>query len=322
VHVHQEVADDQAIDRQQYKFLDIAALPAQEAGAFVDILGVVERSSAVSDIVSRQKQRKLKKRSLCVVDRTACVEVVLWNELAEQFADEHLGPGVVVALKAARVSDFGGRCGFLLSTLGRRVPRSLTATNVEPWPQHERAAPLLQWWQAQAEEDLPLPITSTAYGLVAEVCAPAPRRSFDEVEDEQMFTVVATITAIRQSVDRPPWYKACPAPDTNAKVVADGAGRWFCLKNGKTYSSYEPRYLLRLLLSDWSGQQWVHAFDDTACTILHGVPARQASATPALPPPQHCCARRWRPCWRPVARTTSPACLTPPCSAGCSSSCA
>ena len=40
------------------------------------------------------------------------------------------------------------------------------------------------------------------------------------------FETLGTISSIVHNIDRPPWYKAAPDAQTNAKVIEDGRGSW------------------------------------------------------------------------------------------------
>jgi len=51
-------------------------------------------------------------------------------------------------------------------------------------------------------------------------------------------------------------------------VQPDGRGQYFCPKLNKTFSTYEPRYILRFCASDFSGQQWLNAFNESATKVL------------------------------------------------------
>jgi len=96
-------------------------------------------------------------------------------------------------------------------------------------------------------------------------------------EKGDYFSISATITSISHSQDRPPWYKACPDEKENKyKVVEDGNGGWYCSRNNKRYDTYEPRWIIRFCANDFSGQQWMSAFNDQATSVLNGKSAREA----------------------------------------------
>ncbi|ETO32461.1 hypothetical protein RFI_04653, partial [Reticulomyxa filosa] len=120
----------------------------------------------------------------------------------------------------------------------------------------------------------------------------APRLSFAEVKnlnvgahedrknsaESDTFSIKATITAISHNQEKPPWYTAAPDASVKAKVINDGKGSYFCAVNNKTYSTYELKYVLRFCATDWSGQQWLNAFDKRAQDILT-VPVEELDKT-------------------------------------------
>ena len=86
-----------------------------------------------------------------------------------------------------------------------------------------------------------------------------------------LFKTVGTVVYLPYSMDKFPWYKAPPDPNEMAKVDLDINGNYYCSKNGKTYSSYVPRYLLRLCIQDFTGKLWLTAFGNCAQKILGGI---------------------------------------------------
>ena len=72
-----------------------------------DVIGVCKNASEITTIITKTSNRKLNKRELDLVDRSGCVVTcTLWEAEAEEF-DGSSFP--VVAIKGAKVSDFGGR---------------------------------------------------------------------------------------------------------------------------------------------------------------------------------------------------------------------
>ena len=72
-----------------------------------DVIGVCKSTGEVSQITTKTTNRKMNKREIQLVDRSGCVvSLTLWGTEAEEF-DGSSCP--VVAVKGARVSDFGGR---------------------------------------------------------------------------------------------------------------------------------------------------------------------------------------------------------------------
>jgi len=262
---------------QKYKFVEIGHIEQIEPKAFVDVIGVVVDVGAMTTIMSQRTQKEMKRRNLKLADRTAKIDVTLWNQDAEDFDESKLQQNAIVAFKGCKVSDFGGRS---LSASG------LIAIN----PDRPEATQLLQWLRSQ----------NGSVGAVRELSsgqgggAPAPRRTFAEAKSLKLgetspamggtgkpdyFSTVATITTISQSDDKRPWYEANPDENAteakNAKVTPMGDGKWRCEKNGKVYSGYTPRYILRFCVTDFTGNIWLTAFNEAAEKLL-GCPATEA----------------------------------------------
>lgn len=73
-----------------------------------DVIGVVKSTADVTSITTRQTNRKVSKRDLQLMDRSErVVQLTLWGAEAEGF-DGSTNP--VLAIRGAKVSDFGGVC--------------------------------------------------------------------------------------------------------------------------------------------------------------------------------------------------------------------
>lgn len=103
------VDDDAAIETTRFEFVPIESIQKVEPNEFVDVIGVLVGVGPLTHITSKAG-RDLNKRSITLLDKTLCqVEVTLWGEQAEKYDEVSLPVGSVVAIKACKVSDFGGR---------------------------------------------------------------------------------------------------------------------------------------------------------------------------------------------------------------------
>jgi len=271
--------EDSSIQSQKYNFVQIAGIEQVEPKQFVDVIGVVTEVGPLSTIMSNKTQKEIKRRNLKIADQSAKIDITLWADDADNFDEHKLATNTVVAFKGAKVSDFGGR--------------SLSASGlIDINPDRAESTQLMQWIQQCGGNVADQQLRSVTMGRDG-VSANAPRLTFAEVKEMKLgedlssaadrkkadyFTVVATITTISHSADKKPWYEANPdlnCDAKNAKVQSMGDGTWRCDKNGKVYTSYVPRYILRFCATDFSGNIWLTSFNEAAEQILK-VPATEA----------------------------------------------
>ncbi|XP_045895427.1 replication protein A 70 kDa DNA-binding subunit-like isoform X6 [Micropterus dolomieu] len=109
LHAHSSVVlcdDSVGIPSVHCDFVPIAELENRDKDAIIDVIGVCKSTEDVSRITTKTS-REVSKRALNLIDTTGkMVTVTLWGEEAEKF-DGSRQP--VVAIKGARLSDFGGR---------------------------------------------------------------------------------------------------------------------------------------------------------------------------------------------------------------------
>ena len=89
----------------------------------------------------------LKLREIEIIDRTGCINVGLWRNMAETFDENVLRLNSVVIFKHARVSEFGGR--------------SLSAGNYLEINSKLPEAEDLQEWYSEFKDKTKLPKLST-----------------------------------------------------------------------------------------------------------------------------------------------------------------
>ncbi|CAI5643317.1 unnamed protein product [Oreochromis niloticus] len=109
LHAHSSIMpcdDNQSIPTVHCDFVPIAELENRDKDAIIDVIGICKSAEDVSRITTKNS-REVSKRALSIIDQTGkVVTVTLWGEEAENF-DGSTQP--VVAIKGARLSDFGGR---------------------------------------------------------------------------------------------------------------------------------------------------------------------------------------------------------------------
>jgi len=261
-------ADESGISQQMYDFVSIGALEQRNPGDIVDIAGIVKGATECQSIMSQKLNKELFKRDLTLVDDSNVeIRLTIWGERAQADGAQWAN-SPAVAIKRVKVSDYGGRT---LSTLGS------SSIQLNP-PGVAEVDKMRNWWAAGGSAAQAATISRSGGGGGG-VNAPIPeRRMMSAIKDEglgaqdtQFITVKATVTMVRQGPSDP-WYCACP-DEENFKVIETPEGKWHCERNGKTYDRPQRRYILSMVVMDFSGNHWVTAFNNEAETLLDGATA-------------------------------------------------
>ncbi|XP_040856214.1 replication protein A 70 kDa DNA-binding subunit isoform X3 [Ochotona curzoniae] len=98
----------------QFTFTGIDALESKSKDSLVDIIGICKSYEDATKITVKSNNREVAKRDIHLMDMSGkVVTATLWGEDADRF-DGSRQP--VLAIKGARVSDFGGRSLSVLSS--------------------------------------------------------------------------------------------------------------------------------------------------------------------------------------------------------------
>lgn len=99
--------DDVDLPTMNFDFVRISELEKCKPNTNVDVVGVVKVCNDIGTVIGKQSQKEINKRDIQLVDQSGvAVNLTLWGEDAVKFD----GQGYpVVAVKGAKVSDFGGR---------------------------------------------------------------------------------------------------------------------------------------------------------------------------------------------------------------------
>uniref|UniRef100_G3QB71 Replication protein A subunit n=1 Tax=Gasterosteus aculeatus aculeatus TaxID=481459 RepID=G3QB71_GASAC len=237
-------------------FVPIAELENREKDSVVDVIGVCKSAEDVSRITTKSS-REVSKRALHLIDTTGKeVTATLWGEEAEKF-DGSQQP--VVAIKGARLSDFGGRS---LS--------ALFSSTVMVNPDLPEAFSLRAWYDEGGYAIDSQSLTETrSVGSGAKT----NWKTLSDVKSEQLgqgekadyFTCLASVLYIRKENCL---YQACPSADCNKKVVDQQNGLYRCEKCNREFPNFKYRLLLSANLADFGDNQWVTCFQETAEVLL------------------------------------------------------
>lgn len=254
--------DNDSVPKVQLNYTSISDLENCANNSFVDVLGVVTDCGDVMNLTSRAG-KELVKRELKIADKSGAeVRLTLWGNDAQNFDNSYTNP--VVAIKAAKVSDFGGRS----------LSVSFNSTlNVNP--DDPKAQELLGWYNTEGKNAAIRSLTGSQGGGGS---MDTPFKTFAEVNAADMssapaqyFSTKATIVFVKKDNCM---YKACPSSDCNKKVIAESESEFRCEKCNKTYPNFQYRLMCTVKVADYTGQEWVTCFNDCGEKLL-GVSAAE-----------------------------------------------
>ncbi|PAA78728.1 hypothetical protein BOX15_Mlig015525g2, partial [Macrostomum lignano] len=258
-------ADAAAVPEMKFNFVPIAQLDTVEPNKFVDVCGVVHETHDVQTIVGKTSNREIAKRDLTLVDSSGCsVRCTLWGDEAVKFNGEKKP---VVAVKGAKVSDFGGRS--LSSTTNSCFlinPSMPEADRLRGWYHMEGQQMQFDTFRGDGGAGGGPGGGSAVYRNLKDCKA----GGFGTGDKFEYFSCLACIIHMKRETCL---YQACPKPDCNKKVI-EFNGEYRCEKCQSSYPNFTWRFLLQANLADHTDNQWVTCFQDTAEKLL-GVTAQQ-----------------------------------------------
>ncbi|KWU44939.1 replication factor-a protein [Rhodotorula sp. JG-1b] len=250
------VDEDQSVPKIQFDFVQLADLARQEKDTTCDVIGVVQDHGVVSEITAKATQKQIKKRELTIADRSQYqVRVTLWGRQAENWDENNAS---VVALKGAKVGDFGGRT---LSVSGQTV--------VSIDPDIDEAHELQGWYQTEGQNTTFQSFNNAGLGAGAggATFKTDVFKTLKSVVDDNLgmdekpdfFSTRATVTYVKGDNLS---YPACPTERCNKKMNQEGENQWRCEKCTMTYDAPQYRYILSMCVNDYTSQIWVSGFNE------------------------------------------------------------
>ncbi|KAL4647576.1 replication protein A 70 kDa DNA-binding subunit isoform X2 [Arapaima gigas] len=293
--------DSQDVPMVHCDFVSISDLETKEKDAIVDVIGVCRSTEEITRITTKSS-REVSKRTLNLMDMSGkVITVTLWGEEAEKFD----GTGQpIIAIRGARLSDFGGRSlSALFSSTVMINPDIPEAYKLRGWSvcisgQRYRCVLLNLPVINKTPTDL---ITTKASSDSLHPCVLLPRydkeghtldgqsmtelksgggggvntnwKTLTDVKMEHLghgdkadyFSCVATIVYLRKENCL---YQACPSQDCNKKVVDQHNGMFRCEKCDKEFPNFKYRLILSANIADFGDNQWVTCFQESAEAIL------------------------------------------------------
>ncbi|MED6231715.1 60S acidic ribosomal protein P1, partial [Ataeniobius toweri] len=240
----------------QCDFVSIGDLENRDKDAIVDVIGVCKSMDEVTRLTTKSN-REVSKRTLSLMDMSGkLVTVTLWGEEAEKFE----GSGQpIVAIKGAKLSDFGGRS----------LSASFNSTMMIN-PDIPEAYKLRGWFdkEGHAMEGQSLTEVRGGSGRLMEnwkTLADVKSEHLGHGDKADYYSCIATIVFLRKENCL---YQACPSQDCNKKVVDQQNGMFRCEKCDKEFPNFKYRLILSANIADYADNQWVTCFQESAEAIL------------------------------------------------------
>ncbi|XP_043910811.1 replication protein A 70 kDa DNA-binding subunit [Protopterus annectens] len=227
--------------------------------SFVNIIGVCRSYEDVAKITVKSTNREVAKRNIYLMDMSGkIVSVTLWGEDADKFD----GSGQpIIAIKGARLSDFGGRSLSILSSstmiLNPDIPESFK----------------LRGWFDSVGQSLEGTSISDQRGGASGGGGNTNWKTLLEVKNENLghgdkadyYSCIGTVVYLRKENCM---YQACPTPECNKKVLDQQNGLYRCEKCDREFPNYKYRMILSANIADFGDNQWVTCFQEAAEAIL------------------------------------------------------
>ncbi|XP_070685180.1 replication protein A 70 kDa DNA-binding subunit [Pempheris klunzingeri] len=248
--------DSSDVPMVQCDFVSIADLENRDKDAIIDVIGVCKSVDEVSRLTTKTN-KEVSKRTFGLMDMSGkVVTVTLWGEEAEKFD----GSGQpIVAIKGAKLSDFGGR------SLSASFSSTLMVN-----PDIPEAYKLRGWYDEEGHAMDGQSLTEVKGGSRG---GNTGWKTLSDVKTEHLghgdkadyFTCKATIVYLRKENCL---YQACPSQECNKKVIDQQNGMYRCEKCDKEFPNFQYRLILSANIADYGDNQWVTCFQDSAETIL------------------------------------------------------
>lgn len=254
-----ECEDAGDVPKLQYNFVPLSKVQEMEVNSVIDVIAVIKEINPAFQITSKSTGRPYDRRDIVLVDETQfAVTLGLWNKLAIDFT---LPENSVVAVKGARIQEFGGRS------------LSLTQSGtLSPNPDIPEAFKLKGWYDTQGSTQGFKSVKQES--LNAKNNLTADRKTILQAQEEHLgegeklayFNLKATINFVKSDNF---CYPACKNEGCNRKVLEQPDGTWRCEKCDVNQEEPRYRYILTCSVVDHTGQIWVTLFDEAAQKVLN-----------------------------------------------------
>ena len=278
-----EVPDEGSILAPSPKFVKIRDLLRTRANSFVDVLGVVEDISAVTQVSLRSTGKEVMRRTVTILDDSkASVSLSLWGKKVNLLRQGEEKSGKILMVRGARRGYYEG----IQLTVGRQTaltvnPTMHEATRLQTWyfreigslgrPRFCRLILHLTRLESPFNKDR----LTLAMGKQRLFTAAGPTYQVDKTSEKRSpssFTMRGMIAEFRQDI-----MMSYPSdPFTKKKVEEVAPGIWYSPSSNRNFPTDMViwRYALWVRVVDETGDAWMCAFDQAA-QVLFGCTAAQ-----------------------------------------------
>lgn len=259
-----ECEDAGSVPKLTYSFIPLSKIEELEVNSVIDVIGVIKQVDPAFQITSKSTGKNYDRRDIVIVDESKfLINLGLWNKMAVDFS---IPTNSVVAVKGARIQDFGGR-SLSLSQSG----------TISANPDIPEAFKLKGWYDTQGSQ------ISNFKSIKTEATGKSidnDRKTIREVQAEGLgthekpdyFNLKATVTFLKNDTFS---YPACSTEGCNRKVIEQPDGTWRCEKCDTNFPEPNHRYIMSCSVADYTGNIWVTLFDDAAKVIFNGTDANE-----------------------------------------------
>ncbi|KAI8884645.1 putative replication factor-A protein 1 [Backusella circina FSU 941] len=257
-------SQEAAIPQMNYDFVKIADIDKHEKLAIIDVMGVITEDQGVSEIVSKATGKPTTKRDVILADDSKKqIRLTLWDAQAQDF-DASGFP--VLAIKGARVGDWGGRT--LSSTANSMIKKN---------PDLPIAHQLRQWYSQHSQDTTFESFSNMSLGGGMggdgnNISTATRKVTLQQAKSDQLgssfekpdyFMFRGTVAFIKSEGCA---YPACP--ECRKKVAMEHSG-WRCEKCQKTYEAPQWKYVMTANIEDATSQTFVNFFDETGNAVMN-----------------------------------------------------
>lgn len=209
--VLQQAADDGSIGGIDFSFTPISEMPGRNKDDIVDVIGVVMKAEARSEVTVQkqtQQERAVAKRNVTLIDtQGACIDLTLWGPHAENVDEDLINAHPVLAVKGAKVSDYNSRT---LNCSGAAV--------LEWNPNLEEASQLRAWFDSNPSvtPSVNLSVSNrSGSGFTGFSKQNAPLKTFAQAKENQpdATVCVSTLTEQQTSANITQSHRKCTSPE-------------------------------------------------------------------------------------------------------------